>query len=195
MENKLTKRREPFKFMLILGIVSSSLLFAFILMVFIKKELANQDIPVQMPKIFWLSTFSILISSFTIFGAEKAIAKENFKQYRNLVSITWVLSLIFIVCQLMGWQIMYGKSVTPANNTGGAFIYILSGLHILHTLGGVVALSYLLRDAFRNLSYVDSFVYSVNPPNQLRISLIGYYWHFVDVVWLVIFMFFLWHAT
>ncbi len=195
MSNPITKRREPFRFMLYLGLASSALLFGFIFLVFVKKELANQDIPVHLPRVFWLSTFSILLSSLFISLAAQAIRNEQFARYRSFITLTFLFALLFIVFQILGWQIMYESQITPANNTGGAFIYILSGLHLLHSLGGLIAITYLIKDAFSNTNYVDSYVYSVNPPNQLRLRLVSIYWHFVDVVWLIIFMFFLWHAS
>jgi cytochrome c oxidase subunit 3 len=85
--------------------------------------------------------------------------------------------------------------ITMSNNTGGMFIYVLSGLHILHTLGGLIALASANKDAFQRMEYVDSYVYSVNPPNQLKIKLISIYWHFLDILWIVLFLFLLYHAS
>ncbi|MFN3590499.1 MAG: heme-copper oxidase subunit III, partial [Spirosomataceae bacterium] len=65
----------------------------------------------------------------------------------------------------------------------------------VHTAGGVIALIVAVVDAWRNRKYVDSFVYSVNPPNQLRLKLISIYWHFVDILWLILFLFLAYHAV
>jgi cytochrome c oxidase subunit III len=51
------------------------------------------------------------------------------------------------------------------------------------------------KDAFQRMEYVDSFVYSVNPPNQLKVKLISIYWHFIDILWVAIFLFLLYHAS
>ncbi|MDZ7934630.1 MAG: cytochrome c oxidase subunit 3 [Emticicia sp.] len=193
--NQLTKRREPFAFMLYLAIIGSGLLFFFLLLVFITKEARNQDIPLKIPGVFWVSTFVILASSLTLQGANKAFKTERFRSYRLNISLTLIAGILFIVLQGLGWQKMLSAGITMANNTGGMFIYVLSGLHILHTLGGLIALASANKDAFQRLEYVESFVYSVNPPNQLKIKLISIYWHFIDVLWIILFLFLLYHAS
>lgn len=193
--NQLTKRREPFAFMLYLAIVGSGLLFFFLLLVFITKETRNQDIPLKIPGVFWVSTFMIVASSLTLQGANKAFKEERFRSYRLNISITLLAGIMFIILQGLGWQKMLSAGITMANNTGGMFIYVLSGLHILHTLGGLIALASANKDAFQRMQYVDSFVYSVNPPNQLKIKLISIYWHFIDILWIILFLFLVYHAS
>ncbi len=193
--NRLTKRREPFAFMLYLAIVGSGLLFFFLLLVFITKEVRNQDIPLKIPGVFWVSTFVIIASSLTLQGANKAFKEERFRSYRLNISITLLAGVLFIILQVLGWRKMLLAGITMANNTGGMFIYVLSGLHILHTLGGLIALASANKDAFQRMQYVDSFVYSVNPPNQLKIKLISIYWHFIDILWIILFLFLLYHAS
>jgi cytochrome c oxidase subunit 3 len=109
--------------------------------------------------------------------------------------LTLIAGLFFIVLQGFGWKTLLSSGITMRNNTGGMFIYILSGLHIFHTLGGLIALASANTDAFQRMEYVDSYVYSVNPPNQLKIKLISIYWHFIDILWIAIFLFLLYHAT
>ena len=103
--------------------------------------------------------------------------------------------IFFIVLQGFGWRKMLLSDITMSNNTGGMFIYILSGLHIVHTLAGLIALASANKDAFQRMAYVDAYVYSVNPPNQLKIKLITIYWHFIDALWVLLFLFLLYHAT
>jgi cytochrome c oxidase subunit III len=193
--NRFTKRREPFSFMLYLAMVGSGLLFFFLILVFVAKETRNQEIPLKIPSVFWASTWMILTSSATLYWANKAFRKERFRSYRLNISLTLLAGIFFIVLQGFGWKKLLESGITMQNNTGGMFIYILSGLHIIHTLGGLIALASANKDAFQRMEYVDSFVYSVNPPNQLKIKLISIYWHFVDVLWIAIFAFLLYHAS
>lgn len=195
MLRKLTKRREPFTFMLYLAMIGSGLLFFFLLLVFIAKEARNQEIPLKIPSVFWASTWVILTSSATLYWANKAFRKERFRSYRLNISLTLLAGIFFIVLQGLGWKKLLSSGITMQNNTGGMFIYILSGLHIIHTLGGLIALASANKDAFQRMEYVDSYVYSVNPPNQLKIRLISIYWHFIDVLWIAIFAFLLYHAS
>ncbi|MCP9755746.1 heme-copper oxidase subunit III [Lacihabitans sp. CCS-44] len=194
-ENKFSKRREPFAFMLYLAMFGSSILFLAVFLVFLKKEFVNQNIPLIIPKTFWVSSLVIILSSITIYLAKKQLFSQKFVSYKSYLGITYLLGLLFLVLQISGWMELANRGFTMANHTGVSFLYILSGLHILHTFGGIVALSLTVAKVFRNKSYVDSFVYSVNPPNQLNFKLIYIYWHFLDLLWLLIFLFLLYHAT
>ncbi len=194
-DNKLFKRREPFAFMLYLAIFGSTLLFFAIFMIFLKKEMVNQDIPLVLPKVFWASSVAILGSSFSIYLAKKNLNNQTFQGFKLNLGITYLLGLLFLILQITGWMELANRGFTMASHTGVSFLYILSGLHILHTFGGIVGLSLTVAKVFRNKSYVDSFVYSVNPPNQLNFKLIYIYWHFLDLLWLFIFLFLLYHAT
>ena len=107
MQNLFTKRREPFAFMLYLGIFGSSLLFLFIFLVFLKKELINQEIPLFIPKVFWISTLAILLSSFSLFLAKRSLESQNFKTYRVLLCLAFFLGLSFLSLQLLGWKILF----------------------------------------------------------------------------------------
>lgn len=194
-ENKFSKRREPFAFMLYLAIFGSGLLFLAVFLIFLRKELINQNIPLVIPKVFWASSLVIILSSLTIFLARKDLFNQQFVAFKRYLGFTYLLGLLFLVLQITGWMELSNKGFTMANHTGASFLYILSGLHTLHTFGGIVALSITMAKVFRNKSYIDSFVYSVNPPNQLNFKLIYIYWHFLDVLWLIIFLFLLYHAT
>jgi cytochrome c oxidase subunit III len=194
-ENKFSKRREPFTFMLYLAIFGSGVLFLSIFMIFLKKELVNQNIPLVIPKVFWASSLVILLSSFSIQLAKNHLTNQSFDKFKLYLALTYLLGLAFLVLQITGWMELANRGFTIANHTGVSFLFILSGLHILHTFGGIVALSITVAKVFRNKSYIDTFVYSVNPPNQLNFKLIYIYWHFLDVLWLLIFLFLLYHAT
>ncbi len=195
MLKQLTKRREPLSFMLYLGIIGSSLLFCFIILVFATKEFNNQQITFKIPGVFWASTFIILTSSSTLHWANKAFREERFRSYRLNISLTLIFGIAFMILQAWGWRQMILKGITMSNNTGGMFIYILSGLHLVHALGGIIALAVANNDAFKRMEYIESYVYSVNPPNQLKLRLISIYWHFIDALWLLLFIFLLYHAT
>jgi cytochrome c oxidase subunit III len=181
--------------MLVLGMGGSALLFAFILLVFMLRK-HNGDVHFVMPKVFWASTLIIIFSSLTLNWANRAFVEERFRTYRLNLTLTLSSGIIFIVLQYIGWQEMLGKGIKfDTHNMGGVFIYVLTGLHVAHTLGGIIALSIANSDAFQNLKYVDSYVYSVNPPNQLKIKLLSIYWHFVDGLWITLFLFLLYHAA
>ena len=187
-ESPFTKRREPLGFMLWLGVAGSSLLFTSIFIIFfvsLHRDISHLD---SLPDMFWLSTLVILFSSITLHEANLAFANERFLHYRVFLGATMLLGLMFIALQVGGWMEMVNSQIFSNVSTSKGFIYLLTGLHLVHMVAGVIYLIYLFRKAMKNRSYVDSFVYSVNPPNRLRIRLFTRYWHFTGALWLVVFV-------
>lgn len=190
-ENPFTRRREPFGFMLWLGVIGSSLLFGVIFLEYIlHSQGANWQLPV-LPDMFWLSTLVILFSSITLHEANLAFIQERFLHYRIFLAATLMLGVTFMLLQGWGWLALIEGGNFNNQHTSLGLIYLLTGLHLLHILIGVVYLGVLFRKALKNRTYVDSFVYSVNPPNRLRLKLITRYWHFVDMLWVAVFLFLL----
>lgn len=196
MENSILKRREPYTFMLWLGIFGMGFLFFILTMMYlISKTSSMYWIDFKFPKIFWLSTLLILGSSYTIHQANLSMKEDKYNLYKLFLGITLVLGFLFIVSQLIGWMYLAESGILLSGSPSGAFLYVISGLHILHLFAGLFLLGVVLIEALRNRKYIDDFVYSVNPPNQLRIRLISIYWHFVDVLWIYLFLFFLFNHS
>lgn len=193
-ENRFTKRREPFKFMLVLGILGSILIFTVLLTVYaLRKSAEVYWTYVPLPSLFWVSTAAILLSSLTLHLSHRAFQTDRFTPFRLTLTATLLLGVLFVVLQFMGWKQLIDAGISTVKNPSVGFIYVLSGLHVLHIVLGIGALAWLFFKAYQNQSYVDSFVFSVNPPNQLRMRLIVLYWHFVDILWLYLFGFLLYH--
>ncbi|QRR02552.1 cytochrome c oxidase subunit 3 [Dyadobacter sandarakinus] len=188
-ENPFTRRREPLGFMLWLGVVGSSLVFTTIFIIFLLHARKESSHLIALPDMFWLSTLVIMFSSITLHEANLAFTSERFLHYRVFLGSTLILGLSFMLLQITGWTEMMNAGVFKTVNTAAGFVYLLTGLHLLHILAGVFYLINLFRKAVKNRTYVDSFVYSVNPPNRLRIRLFTTYWHFTGALWLVVFLF------
>ncbi|QJW91432.1 heme-copper oxidase subunit III [Spirosoma taeanense] len=193
MSNFVTKRREPFRFMVWLGIASSVMLFTILLVAYVIRRTGPGWASVKLPNVFLISTVTIVLSSFTLHNANQAFRHERFGSYRTNIGTTLVLGTLFMLLQAWGWRQMIRGGVGLKDNPAGGFVYIISGIHLLHILIGIIFLVIALIEALRRRPYVDSFVYSVNPPNQLKIRLITLYWHFVDILWVVLFIFLLVH--
>ncbi|MCA0366351.1 MAG: heme-copper oxidase subunit III [Bacteroidetes bacterium] len=195
-ENIFTKRREPFTFMLYVGIGGSALLFFVIFLLFLKKEFNNVDIKITVPGAMWLSTLLIVLSSMAMNTSIRKINDQNFGTFRQWLTFSYLLGFFFVFSQIIAWIKLLNKSTLGlSQNTGTAFLFVLSLLHVIHTVLGLIAFTLILKKAFKNKSYVDSLVYSVNPPNILNLSLLSKFWHFLSVLWVIIFLFLMYHAS
>ena len=193
MSNMITKRREPFRFMVWLGIASSVFLFTILLVAYVVRQTGPGWTATKLPNVFLVSTGVILLSSLTLKNAIQSFRHERFSNYRVNIATTFGLGVLFVILQAWGWRQMTRMGVEMKGNPAGGFVYIISGVHLLHILIGLIFLAILLVEAVRHRLYVDSFVYSVNPPNWLKIRLISLYWHFVDILWLALFAFLVLH--
>jgi cytochrome c oxidase subunit III len=193
MAGYITKRREPFKFMMGVSIVGIVLLFVSLSLLYLLRKSGADWHTFKLPAIFWLSTAIILASSSSLYKAIQAFKKDKFATYKWLTGLTLLLGISFIITQIIGWKQLFDTGITMHSNVAGAFLYTLSGLHILHILGGIIYLGVTFSSALKRVTYIDSFVYSVNPPNQLKLQLAAIYWHFVDALWIYLFVFLLYH--
>ena len=123
-------------------------------------------------------TFLLLASSVTLSRAEKALRKSQRQQFLRWLGITIALGFVFLVNQAREYSGLLHNGITISSSLFGSTFFTLTGFHGLHVFGGLVVLSamFLLGKTDR-LSARRSDVFTA----------IGYYWHFVDVVWIVVF--------
>lgn len=183
MNDKQRKKIHPHKFTLWVGIGSIIMMFAGLTSAYIVKREQPNWISFDMPTVFAYSTAVILLSSLVLQMALRAFKGRNLLQYRRLIVVTAVLGVLFIVLQYIGFRQLWNSGF-KLNGAGGAqFLYIIFGLHALHVVGGIVALLILLFRAFNKRSH--SY-------NSTPVEITGTYWHFVDLLWIYLFVFFLW---
>ena len=103
-------------------------------------------------------------------------------RYRLMIALTAVLGFAFVALQWMGFEQLWAQNIRFKGGNAGQFLYVLFGLHALHVLGGVVALAVMLYKAFAGKTKVYSSV---------GIEIMSVYWHFVDLLWIYLLIFFL----
>jgi cytochrome c oxidase subunit 3 len=87
-----------------------------------------------------------------------------------------------MLLQWTGFREIWHSGITLRGSGGGQFLYIIAGLHVVHVLGGVIALLAMLARAF---------VSKVRNYNSVPVELMATYWHFVDLLWLYLLIFFI----
>lgn len=173
----------PHKFTLWLAIGSIIMMFAGLTSAYIVKGEQPGWSTVVVPKIFYYSTGVILISSLTMQMALKSFKERNMQQYRILLTVTATLGLAFLAMQILGFQQLFNSGVKLEGGSGAAqFLYIIFGLHGLHVLGGAIALLVM---------FLKAFSARVRNYNAIPVEVISTYWHFVDLLWVYLFVFFL----
>ncbi len=110
--------------------------------------------------------------------------QREMRQYRLLMGITLMLGISFVIMQWMGFTELWNSGIQFRGASGGGqFLYVIAGLHAIHVLGGVIALIVLFAKAF--LGRVKIY-------GSVPVELMATYWHFVDVLWIYLLVFFIW---
>lgn len=177
------KRMHPHKFTLWVAIGSIVMMFAGLTSAFIVKSNQSTWVPVTVPKIFWVSTAAILLSSLTIQLALRSFKQRYMQQYRMLVGLTLILGIAFVLMQWLGFQQLWNdQGITFKGGGAGQFLYVIFGLHALHVAGGVIALIVM---------FVKAFIGRSKNYSSVPVEVAATYWHFVDLLWLYLLVFFM----
>lgn len=174
----------PHKLALWIAIGSIIMMFAAFTSAYVVRRAAGNWLEFKLPDIFMVNTVVILLSSVTIHLAYKGFLSGKEQQYKNLLIATFVLGLSFVVLQYVGWESMTDIGATFTVNPSSSFIYVISGLHAAHVLGGIAALTVALTHAY-------VLPYKPTLRRKQRFELVVQYWHFVDILWVYLMVFFM----
>lgn len=174
------KKIHPHKFTMWIALASIVMMFTGLTSAYIvKRNLANW-ISFELPKIFWYSTAVIIISSLTIMISSNNFRQRNMKQYRQWLMITLLLGVVFVIMQYFGFTQLWKNGITLTRNVSFSFLYIIVGLHALHLIGGIIALGIMLMKAYS--ARIKNY-------NIVPVEIVNTYWHFVDLLWIYLFIF------
>ena len=173
------------KFLVWLFIISSFMIFAGLTSGFIVYTAGSPDrgLKTILPEAFLYSAAIIVLSSITMHLAYLSAKKLQFGLQKLYLVITIVLGLLFMAMQFYGWQLLTGQGVYFVNyNASQSFIYVFTGLHMLHIIAGVVMLINSLVGSVRNIAQVR---------NLFRLETTSIFWHFIDILWIYLYVFLL----
>lgn len=165
------------------GILSIVMLFAGLTSAYVVRADNGNWLIFNLPSAFYLSTAVIITSSITLFYALQ-MAKKNNKSGMVLgLLVTFILGLVFTYLQYSGWRELYSKNIVfggKSSNASGSFLYLITFLHLLHLFAGLISLLVTLKNAIKG---------KYNDQNTLGLELCSIYWHFLDILWVYLFLF------
>jgi len=137
----------------------------------------------QLPNAFIISTVIIILSSLSFILAKKALKTNNTKATTLWLFVTLILGIIFIYNQFVGFKqiIDLGYNFTgPTSNVTMSYIYLIAMVHILHVVVGLICLLVVIYNHFKQ---------KYNSTNILGFELASTFWHFIDILWIYLFLF------
>jgi cytochrome c oxidase subunit 3 len=191
------------------GIVSIVMLFAGLTSAYIVRQGEGKWVEFAMPNLFLVSTVIIILSSVTMQWALISVKKNNLSAMRTALLLTTILGIAFVVFQYLAWKelvsqgiyfsgrikdITTGYTYIPAanetaadaadmGNVAASFLYVITGLHVAHLIGGILSLLFVNTKALLG---------KYSPTNFNGIRICAIYWHFLDGLWVYLFLF-LWY--
>ncbi len=173
----------PQLFALYLAMASMIMMFVALTSAYLVRQAAGNWLVFPIPKWFYFSTLTIILSSiFLHFSYQNYNKQRSVEKYRWFLVLSLIFGLLFIVFQVLGWQQLTAWGIRFTGNPAGSFVYMISGLHVLHVLGGIGALGVAVFHAF-------SLKFELHNVRKKRFALTTQYWHFVGVLWLYLLFF------
>lgn len=134
---------------------------------------------IAMPGLLWVNTAVLIASSVTIDLTRRAIRKDRLEVMKRWLAVSGVLGCAFLAGQLVAWRQLVDAGVYLPSTLHSSFFYVLTGIHGVHLLGGIIALAYVFAKAMRNR--LTAF-------NHEPLKLCATYWHFMDGLWVYLLM-------
>jgi heme/copper-type cytochrome/quinol oxidase subunit 3 len=125
-----------------------------------------------------INTFILICSSVTMVKAYAGIENGDQKGLRTFLILTAVLGTVFVSIQAFEWSELIGEGVRHRDSLFGTTFYALTGFHGAHVSGGVLALLFVIMRAFQG---------AYSKAEHMTVEVMGLYWHFVDLVWIILF--------
>lgn len=172
----------PKKFALWLFMITVIMIFAALTSAYIVRQAEGNWLVFELPTELWITSGIIVLSSISMQWSYFAAKKDELGQVKIGLIITTVLGVAFLIGQLYAWNALVDHDVFFVGNPSGSFLYVLTGVHGLHLVSGIIFLIIVLTSTLR---------FKVHAKNLTQIEMCTTYWHFLGGLWIYLFIFLL----
>jgi cytochrome c oxidase subunit 3 len=177
-------KNKALKQMLWVSMISMTMMFAGLTSAYVVSKNREDWVRFELPTAFYYSTLLIILSSITFFLAKKFIQQDKVEQTTIFLSMTLALGLGFVYFQFHGFQQLIDAGLYftgEQSNVSSSFLYVIAITHMLHILAGIIV---LIRVLFKNI------MGKYSASNYFGLDMGSIFWHFVDALWVYLFLFF-----
>jgi cytochrome c oxidase subunit 3 len=169
---------------LIIGMVASTMTFAALASTLVLRHaLAEHWVSLPVPRLLWTNTALLLLSSVAIESARRALRRGARSRFNWLWWTGILLGCGFLTGQAVAWGQLSQNGIYLSTNPSHGLFYVLTFTHAAHAIGGLIALVWVGVAALR---------YQLVPRRRTWVQLSGIFWHFLDVMWLLLLALFVW---
>lgn len=192
IENEKRGLVHPYKVILYLSMASILMFFAITTSALLVKkgDIVSWE-AFKLPTVFYLSTAILLASSALMHYAKNLYAQTKFVSSRLFIFLSIILSIVFMYTQYLGFQSLEAIGMPLSGNASGSFVYVIVLAHAFHILGGLFFSILILMRSILNRNDTNFESNNIaNPKRLLSLELLTIYWHFIDFIWVYLFIFF-----
>ncbi|UTW63451.1 cytochrome c oxidase subunit 3 [bacterium SCSIO 12741] len=182
-EDRQEIRKKTSKSILWVAMGTIAMLFSGFLSAYIVRQEEGQWMEFALPTEFFYSTVILLVSSVTMWWATNSAKHNRYGGIKWGLLATLVLGIAFSVTQYIAWGTLYDQTIVFAgsqSNAAGSYLYVITAIHLVHLFGGILSLIYTFAQSLRRKYHSE---------NKLGLELCAIYWHFLDVLWVILFLF------
>lgn len=170
---------EPKKFVMWTFLVTVTMLFAGLTSAIVVRKADGNWMNFHVPAMFTLSTILIVLSSASLQYAYFSVGKNEIANSKLMLLITLILGIAFGFSQFLGYKELVHEGIYLVGNPSGSFFYVVTGLHLIHVIGGIL---------FALAVLIQTYRFKVHSKNMLPINLLATYWHFIGGLWVYLFI-------
>ena len=192
MDNQKDYLIHPQFIVLYLLLASLSFLFLGFSMAYLYNRVQNGLPPIELPSLFYFNTLILIASTYLLKLTKKAYLDDDTESYQKLLWGILSLTLLFLVLQVCAWLQLQNNNVSLTGSNMGTYLYVVSGLHFAHVVGGLPFLVYFIHIAYKRMKEpVSVLIYFSDPDKKRGLDLLTIYWRFLDYLWIYLVLFFL----
>ncbi|WP_375241976.1 heme-copper oxidase subunit III [Lacinutrix sp.] len=177
------KNERSKKMMLWFGLIALFMSFAGLTSaVIISRTRPDWSKELELPQVFLISVFVILASSITYILAQRALKNGNRETTTIFLFISFLLGIVFMFLQSQGFKALIDSGyyfTGETSNPKASFIFLIAFFHLLHVAVGLICLLVVIYNHFKQKYTAD---------NMLGIELAGTFWHFIDILWIFLYL-------
>lgn len=182
----------PYYIMMGLLLLGISALFVGFTGAYLYNRLQSGIEPIQLPNLFYTNTLLLMASSWTIILTKRSYLSDNTEKYKLFLGITLLLTIAFLVSQVIAYIQLQEQEIFATNSTMSAYMYLIAGVHFAHVIAGIPFLALFLITAQKKMKTpITVLLYFADPDKKRKLDLLNIYWHFLDGLWVFLIAFFM----
>ncbi len=177
----MLKKIQTKDFLLLAAICSIIMMFGGFTSAYLVKKNQLNWLIFPLPTIFYISTLIIILSSFVLYFAQSS---ANINNKKNLVFLTFILGVVFIILQMIGFKQIERLGVDligQRSNAAASFIFVINLTHIFHVIAGLISLIFAWIWCYKKIE--------ISRLNS-NMKLVSIFWHFLTLLWVYLFIFY-----